>query len=75
LSFIIIRLTGLGIHRYHTKDEKKKLVGDSVYNNIATTDSDFNYVKLIGLSFIFNVIVDDSKNIMAAVAGANNEAY
>lgn len=31
--------------------------------------------KLLGIDFIFNVILDDSKNIIAAVAGGNNEAY
>lgn len=151
---------GLGIHRNHTEDEKKKLIGDFVYNSIETIDSNCNNVKLIGrtsfgtpvevfsgalgydmliatgnieyhyfagysggaksimpgicsrnsiqanhsmmlndkatignffsnpvrqdmeeagklmgISFIFNVIVDDSKNIIAAVAGANDKAY
>lgn len=31
--------------------------------------------KLLGIDFIFNVILDDNKNIIAAVAGGNNEAY
>jgi nickel-dependent lactate racemase len=31
--------------------------------------------KLAGIDFIFNVILDDKKNIIAAVAGNNNEAY
>jgi len=31
--------------------------------------------RLAGIDFIFNVILDDNKNIIAAVAGKNNEAY
>ena len=31
--------------------------------------------KLAGIDFIFNVILDNEKNIIAAVAGRNNEAY
>lgn len=31
--------------------------------------------KIAGIDFIFNVILDDNKNIIAAVAGKNNEAY
>ncbi len=31
--------------------------------------------RLVGIGFIFNVILDDKKNIIAAVAGKNNEAY
>lgn len=151
---------GLGIHRVHTEEEKKKLVGDYIYENIETIDSDVSSAKLIGqtsrgtpveifkkalgkdllivtgnieyhyfagysggakailpgictrnsiqhnhslmleegadagiyfenpvrqdieeagrltkIDFIFNVILDDNKNIIAAVAGKNNEAY
>jgi len=39
---------GLGIHRHHTEDEKKKLVGNFIYENIETADSDCNDVKLVG---------------------------
>ncbi|MES0340977.1 MAG: nickel-dependent lactate racemase, partial [Candidatus Humimicrobiaceae bacterium] len=151
---------GLGIHRGHTDDEKKKLVGDYIYKNIEVLDSDPSKAKLIGktsagtpvevfeevlesdlliatgnieyhyfagysggakavmpgvctrasiqanhsmmldkrsasgnikdnpvredieeagkmagIDFIFNVILDDSKNIIEAVAGKNNEAW
>ena len=31
--------------------------------------------KLIGIDFIFNVILDDNKKIIDAVAGSNNEAW
>lgn len=30
---------------------------------------------MVGIDYIFNVILDDSKNIIAAVSGANNDAY
>ena len=151
---------GVGIHRKHTEDEKKKLVGNYIYEHIKTIDSDASKSKLIGctsrgtplevfeealgrdllivtgnieyhyfagysggakailpgictrksiqfnhsmmleegasagnffnnpvrhdieeagrlagIDFIFNVILDDNKKIIAAVAGKNNEAY
>lgn len=31
--------------------------------------------KIVGIDFLFNVILDNHKNIIAAVAGKNNEAY
>jgi len=31
--------------------------------------------KMLGIDFIFNVIVDDKKNIIAAVSGKNNTAF
>jgi len=31
--------------------------------------------KLAGIDFIFNVILDDHKNVIGAVCGKNNEAY
>ncbi len=150
----------LGIHRWHTEGEKRKLVGDYVYRNVKVVDSNGKKAKLIGhtskgtpvevfkeilssdilivtgnieyhyfagysggakavmpgvctrdsirsnhsmmleekaaagnfdsnpvrqdieeagkiagIDFIFNVILDDGKNIIAAVAGKNNEAY
>ncbi|MHB1337166.1 MAG: nickel-dependent malate racemase, LarAH6 family [Candidatus Humimicrobiaceae bacterium] len=153
-------LLGLGIHRKHTDDEKRKLVGDFIYEHIRIEDSDTSKAKLVGhtsagtpvevykgalecelliatgnieyhyfagysggakavmpgicsrnsiqfnhkmmlderavagnfydnpvrqdieeagrltgIDFIFNVILDDKKNIIAAVAGKNNEAY
>jgi len=151
---------GTGIHRKHTEDEKRKLTGDYVYENIKTIDPDpsksiliertsrgtpveifkevpgsdllivtgnieyhyfagysggakailpgvctrnsieFNHSlmlengasagnffnnpvrqdieeagRLVGIGFIFNVILNDKKNIIDAVAGKNNEAY
>lgn len=151
---------GVGIHRKHTEDEKKKLVGNYIYEHIKTIDSDASKSKLIGctsrgtplevfeealgsdilivtgnieyhyfagysggakailpgictrksiqfnhsmmleggasagiffnnpvrqdieeagrlagIDFIFNVILDDNKKIIAAVMGKNNEAY
>ena len=156
----ILVVLGLGIHRSHTDSEKRKLVGDYVYNNIETIDSDTSKSKLIGytsrgtpaevfervldydllivtgnieyhyfagfsggakavmpgictrnsiqsnhsmmldnrsatgrfldnpvredieeagklagIDFIFNVIINDEKKIIAAVAGQNNDAY
>ena len=153
-------ILGLGIHRKHTEDEKRKLVGDRVYGNVKVIDSDITKTKLIGhtlkgtpvevfeevpgndilivtgnieyhyfagysggakaimpgvctrnsiqsnhsmmleegaaagnffnnpvrkdieeagkmagIDFIFNVVLDDKKNIIAAAAGKNNEAY
>ncbi|MHB1347554.1 MAG: nickel-dependent lactate racemase family protein [Candidatus Humimicrobiaceae bacterium] len=153
-------LLGLGIHRKHAEDEKRKLVGDFIYEHIRIEDSDTSNTQLIGhttattpveiykgalecelliatgnieyhyfagysggakavmpgicsrnsiqfnhkmmldetaaagnfsnnpvrqdieeagrlagIDFIFNVILDDKKNIIAAVAGKNNEAY
>ena len=151
---------GLGIHRGHTDQEKSKLVGDYVFENIKVIDSDpskakligktssgtpvevFKYAlesdlliatgnieyhyfagysggakavmpgictrnsiqanhsmmldnrafagnihdnpvrqdieeagKMVGIDFIFNVILDDNKKIIGAVAGGNNEAW
>jgi lactate racemase len=153
-------IPGLGIHRRHTGDEKKKLVGDYIFNSIEVIDSDPSKAKLIGktsfgtpveifdralesdmliatgnieyhyfagysggakavmpgicsrnsiqanhgmmlddraasgrtadnpvrkdieeagkmagIDFIFNVILDDDKNIIDAIAGKNNEAW
>jgi len=31
--------------------------------------------KILGIDFIFNVILDDEKNVIAAVAGKNNSAF
>jgi len=31
--------------------------------------------KIAGIDFIFNVILDDNKNIIAAISGKNNEAF
>jgi len=153
-------ILGTGIHRGHTADEKRKLVGDYIYSRVEIIDSDISDTKLIGhttrgtpveifkraaghdlliatgnigyhyfagysggskavmpgicsrnsiqsnhsmmldekaaggkffnnplrqdieeagriagIDFIFNVILDDKRNIIAAVAGKNNEAY
>lgn len=151
---------GLGIHRKHTEDEKRKLAGDNVYSRVKILDSDptntrlightsrgtpveifkevpdnglliatgnieYHYFagysggakavmpaicsrnsiqanhslmldnksatggfsdnpvrqdieeagKMAGIDFVFNVILDENKNIIDAVAGKNNEAY
>ena len=153
-------ILGLGIHRPHTDKEKRKIVGDYVFENVEVTDSDPLKTELIGttskgtpvevfkeiigsdlliatgnieyhyfagysggakavmpgicsrasiqanhsmmldenalsakaagnpvredieeagkiakIDFIFNVILDDDKNIIDAVAGKNNEAW
>jgi nickel-dependent lactate racemase len=44
----ILVLLGLGIHRCHSDDEKRKLVGDYIYDNIETIDSDISESKMIG---------------------------
>ena len=151
---------GLGSHRKHTEDEKKKLVGEKIYNKykltdfeesecrlvgktkrgtpievfeevltsdliIATGNLEYHYFagysggakalmpgtcsrntisanhalmlddkaiagvfndnplrqdieevgKIVGIDFIYNVILDDHKNIIAAVSGGNNDAF
>ncbi len=153
-------ILGLGIHRGHSEREKRKLVGDYIFENIRVIDFDPSKAKLIGktsagtpvevfdevlksdllvvtgnieyhyfagysggakalmpgvctrnsiqanhammldkraisgniednpvredieeagqmagIDFIFNVILDDNKNIIDAVAGKNNEAW
>ena len=153
-------ILGLGIHRGHTEQEKRKLVGDYIFENIEVKDSDTSkaeligktsagtpvevfkgaldsdlliatgnieyhyfagysggakavmpgictrnsiqanhrmmldkraisgYVggnpvrkdieeagKMVGIDFVFNVILDDNKNIIDAVAGNNNKAW
>ncbi len=44
----IVIVLGVGIHRKHTDAEKRKLVGDYIYRNIETIDSDISRSKLIG---------------------------
>lgn len=39
---------GLGSHRFHTEEEKKKLVGDDIYREFRCVDSDVSDVKLLG---------------------------
>lgn len=41
-------ILGLGIHRSHTDEERKKLVGDYIYKNIQVIDSDPSKAKLVG---------------------------
>jgi len=41
-------ILGLGIHREHTEDEKRRLVGDYIFKNIKVIDSDPSKAKLIG---------------------------
>lgn len=153
-------ILGLGIHRGHTEKEKRKLVGDAIFEKVKVMDSDPQKAKYIGktsagtpvevfeealendlliatgnieyhyfagysggakavmpgicsrnsiqanhkmmldtratsanisdnpvradieeagkiaaIDYIFNVILDDNKNIIDAVAGANNQAW
>ncbi|MDD5659798.1 MAG: nickel-dependent lactate racemase [Actinomycetota bacterium] len=53
-------------------DDKAK--AGNFYDNPVRADIE-EAGKLVGIDFIFNVILDDHKNIIAAVAGKNNEAY
>src|SRR5665648_864082 len=39
---------GLGVHRKHTEEEKKKLVGENIYNQIKCIDHDINNCVKIG---------------------------
>lgn len=39
---------GLGIHRGHTEEEKRQLVGDAVYDRVRCVDSDPNKIVRIG---------------------------
>jgi nickel-dependent lactate racemase len=39
---------GLGVHRKHTEEEKKRLVGEEVYNQIKCIDHDINNCVKIG---------------------------
>lgn len=45
-------IIGLGYHRKHTEEEKKKLVGEYVYNNITCIDHDINDCVYIGTTSI-----------------------
>jgi nickel-dependent lactate racemase len=44
----ILVVLGLGIHRGHSSNEKKRIVGDDIYKSIETVDSDASKSKLIG---------------------------
>ena len=41
-------ILGLGIHRCHTEEEKRKLVGDAVFEKVKVIDSDPQKAKYIG---------------------------
>lgn len=41
-------ILGLGIHRGHTEDEKRKLVGEDIYEKIKVLDSDPGRARFIG---------------------------
>ena len=41
---------GLGVHRKHTEEEKKKLIGEDIYNQIKCIDHDINDCVKIGIT-------------------------
>ncbi len=41
---------GLGVHRKHTEDEKKRLVGEEVYNQVKCMDHDIDNCVKIGIT-------------------------
>jgi nickel-dependent lactate racemase len=52
---------------------KKATTGTFVGNPVRMDIEDAG--RMIGIDFIFNVILDDEKNIIAAFSGKNNEAF
>lgn len=44
----IVIVFGLGVHRKHTEEEKKKLVGEEVYNQVKCIDHDIDNCVKIG---------------------------
>jgi len=55
---------GLGVHRKHTEEEKKRLVGEEVYNQIKCIDHDIDNCVKIGITkrgnevFIFKELLE-----------------
>ncbi len=62
------------IQSNHSLMMDERSVSGNFFNNPVRQEIE-EVGKIIGIDFIFNVILDDSKNIIAAVAGKNNEAY
>ncbi len=58
---------GLGIHRGHTEEEKRALVGDAVYDRVKCTDSDPDNIVRIGTTKKNGTPVD----VFATVAKAD----
>jgi nickel-dependent lactate racemase len=60
----IVIVFGLGVHRKHTEEEKKKLVGEEVYNQVKCIDHDIDNCVKIGKTkrgnqiFIFKKVLD-----------------
>ena len=54
---------GLGVHRKHTEEEKKRLVGENIYNQIRCIDHDIDNCVKIGTTkrgnevFVFNKVL------------------
>lgn len=46
----IVIVFGLGVHRKHTEEEKKKLVGEEVYNQVKCIDHDIDNCVKIGIT-------------------------
>jgi nickel-dependent lactate racemase len=59
----------LGSHRKHTEEEKRYLVGDSIYSKIKCIDSDINDCKNMGVTSygtpvdIFNIVAEADRRI------------
>lgn len=60
----IMIVFGLGIHRKHTEEEKKRLVGEEVYNQVKCIDHDIDNCVKIGITkrgnevFIFKELLE-----------------
>ncbi|MCK5566456.1 MAG: nickel-dependent lactate racemase, partial [Actinomycetia bacterium] len=66
--------TRASIQANHSMMLDKRSVSGNVKDNPVREDIE-EAGKMAGIDFIFNVILDDSKNIIEAVAGKNNEAW
>ena len=62
------------IQANHSMMLDKRSVAGNIEDNPVRNDIE-EAAKMAGIGFIFNVILDDSKNIIDAVAGKNNEAW
>ena len=60
----IMIVFGLGVHRKHTEEEKKKLVGEEIYNQVKCIDHDIDNCVKIGMTkrgnevFIFKELLE-----------------